>query len=89
MEVADFQVGITLPASEDCYGVNVISGKEERLPRLQCIEKRKRSVFLDSANYKLLKETIQRNCQQFQCTQIIGAFDGLFISIDQALQELP
>jgi len=89
MEVADFKAQIRLPASQDCYGINVISGKETRLPHAQCDEVIKRSVFLDSANWKLLRETIQRNCQQYQCQQIVGAFDGLFISIDQALQKIP
>lgn len=89
MEVADFRPHIRLPASGDCFGINVISKKEVRIPRPQCDELVKRSIFLDSENYKLLRTSIQRNCQQFQCTQIIGAFDGLFIAIDKALQNVP
>ena len=89
MEVADFQPNITLPASGDCYGIKVLSKEETRLPKAQCDELKKRAVFIDSENYKLLRQTVQRNCQKFECKQIIGAFDGLFLSIDQALQLIP
>lgn len=89
MEVADFRPHVRLPASGDCFGINVLSRKEVRLAKPQCDELIKRAIFLDSENYKLLRSSIQRNCQHFQCTQVIGAFDGLFLSLDQALQKLP
>jgi hypothetical protein len=89
MEVADFQPNITLPASGDCYGITVLSKKETRLPRAECDEIKKRAIFIDSENYKLLRKSIQKNCQNFQCKEIIGAFDGLFLAIDEALQLIP
>lgn len=89
MKVADFEASITLPASGDCYGIKVLSKAESRLPRAACDEKKKRAVFIDSENYKLLKTTIQKNCQYAQCKQLTGAFDELFLSLDQALQKLP
>lgn len=89
MEVADFQANIRLPASQDCYGINVVSGREQRRSRKQCDDLVARAVLLDSENWKLLRESIQRNCQQFECKNIIGAFDGLFLSLDKALQALP
>ncbi len=89
MEVADFRAHITLPASEDGYGISVISKKEIRIPKAEWEKKKKRGIILLSEDYRLLRETIQRNCQEFECEQIIGAFDGLFISIDKALQQIP
>lgn len=89
MEVADFRPHVRLPATGDCFGINVITRKEVRLAKPQCDELIKRAIFLDSENYKLLRSSIQRNCQHFQCAQIVGAFDGLFLSLDKALQQVP
>jgi hypothetical protein len=77
---------IRLPASEDCFGLRVMSGKEARYPREQCDDIVKRAIFLTSANWNMLRRDIQINCQHSQCTQIRGAGDGLFLAIDKALQ---
>lgn len=91
MTVDDFRVDVTLPASEDCYGFNVISGKETRLAAEdpKCIEQKAKSVRLDYENWKRLRRNIEVNCQFEQCTQIKGAFDELFFRIDQGLQQIP
>ena len=89
MKVADFEANVTLPASQDCYGIKVVSKKEVRRPKAQCNELKKRAVFIDSKNYKLLKNTILTNCQVHQCKEITGAFDGLFFTIDEALKQIP
>lgn len=80
---------VQLPASGDCYGINVLSKKETRYPKNQCQEMVKRAIILTSENYKMIRGDIQTNCQEFQCTQITGAFDNLFIAIDKALQKIP
>lgn len=89
MQTSDFEVMIKLPASEDCYGIRVMSGQEYRYSPSQCVEMLKRAVFLTSANWKLVRGDIQTNCQYQQCQQITGAFDGLFLAIDRGLQRLP
>lgn len=89
MEVADFRAHIRLPASQDCFGINVVSGAEVRLPKAQCDALISRAIFLDSDNWKLLKTSIQRNCQYNECKQLVGAFDGLFLSLDKAAQQIP
>lgn len=89
MQTSDFEVNVTLPASQECYGLHVMSGKETRRPSAVCMELKKRAVFLTSENYKLLKADIQRNCQNQKCKQITGAFDGLFLSLDEALRKIP
>jgi hypothetical protein len=88
---SDWQASITLPASGDCMSFHVMSGKEVRLPAdsPECIEKKLKSVWLDLESYKLLRGDIQKNCQFAQCKQITGAFDGLFLTIDSALQKIP
>lgn len=89
LQTSDFEVMITLPASEDCYGVKVMSGAEKRYPKDECTKMRKRSIFITSENYVMLRGDVQKNCQFTECEQITGAFDGLFLSLDRALQKVP
>ena len=88
-QASDFEIMVQLPASEDCFALKVMSGKETRYPAQECREIIKRAVFLTSTNWKLLKTDIQTNCQFNECTQITGAADGLFLAIDKALQKVP
>ena len=88
-QASDFEIMVQLPASEDCFALKVMSGKETRYPAYECKEMVKRAVILTSANWKLLKTDIQTNCQMNECTQITGAADGLFLAIDKALQTVP
>lgn len=80
---------IRLPASEDCFGLRVMSGKETRYPKEQCDEIVKRAIYLTSANWKLVRGDIQTNCQYQECGQITGAGDALFLAIDKAFQKVP
>lgn len=89
MEVADFKVGVTLPASEDCFFINVVSKKETRYPADQCAQMKKRGLVILSEDYKILRQSVQKNCQMHQCKQLVGAFDELFIQIDKGLQLVP
>lgn len=89
MQVADFYGGVTLPYSEDCFQISVVTKKEIRTPAAQCAAMRKRSVFITSDDYRLLRETIQTNCQMLQCKQLVGQFDQLFLVIDRDLQLIP
>lgn len=83
MSVSDWQATITLPASKDCYGFNVVSGKEQRWAANDpvCIRKKARSIYLDYENYKILRRDIETNCQWEECTQIKGALDNLFFKL--------
>ncbi len=89
MKVADFYAGVTLPYSEDCFEVSFVTKKEIRTPEPQCLSKKKRSLFITSENYKLLRKSIQENCQVLQCKQLVGQFDQLFLTIDKNLQLIP
>lgn len=90
-KISDWQAGITLPASQDCYIFNVVSGKETRLASddKTCIDRKARSIWIDSESYKMLRADIQRNCQLAKCKQLTGAFDDLFLKLDSALSKIP
>lgn len=90
-QTSDWKAWITLPASEDCMGFSVMSGREVRYPAEHpvCKEKKLKSVWIDYESYKMLRRDIQINCQLNQCKQITGAFDSMFLVIDQALQKIP
>ncbi len=89
MEIADIGPMVTLPASGDCYRVTVLSIQKTRIPKEQCDEIKKRGVVLTSEDWKKQKVSIQKNCQVQKCKQLIGVFDSLFLTIDEALQKIP
>lgn len=88
-EIADVRPMVTLPASGDCYGRNVVSLTRVRIPKAQCEEIKKRAIFITSEDWKKQRISIQKNCQHLKCKQLIGAFDELFLTIDKALQKIP
>lgn len=90
-KVSDWEASVTLPASNDCYSFAVVSGKETRLDAdsIECKTKKIKSVWIDYENYIKLRSDILRNCQMAKCKEITGAFDELFLTIDEVLQRLP
>lgn len=89
MEVADFYTGVTLPYSEDCFEVSFVTKKELRTDAVDCAIKKKKALFITSDNYKLLRKSIQDNCQVAQCKQLVGQFDSLFLILDKDLNLIP
>ena len=88
IQVADSPVHIRLPASQDCAGIKIVSQERIRTPKAECDEKIKKAVFLFAEDYKVWKFTTLKNCHMQQCKQIEGAFDALFLSLDEALQKV-
>ena len=88
-QIADIGPMVTLPASGDCYKVTVLTHKKTRYPKEQCDNIKKRGVILTSDDWQKQRFSIQKNCQLAQCKQLIGAFDELFLVIDNALQKMP
>lgn len=80
---------IRLPASRECFELKVMSGAEKRYSADECDKIISKAIFLTSESWKLLRGDIQSNCQYSQCKQIQGAADGLFLTIDKALQAAP
>lgn len=87
--VSDFPLLIRLPASRECFEVKVVSGDEKRYDEKTCDAMIARGIVLTSAAWKLIRGDIQSNCQVAECTQIQGAADGLFLTVDKVLQKLP
>lgn len=88
-QVSDYQVFVKLPASGDCFGINVISKKETRIAQAQCDEIVKRALIFTSTTWRQIRQDMQNNCQFDQCKQLTGKFDALFLAIDQGLQKVP
>jgi hypothetical protein len=88
LQVSDVPLMIRLPASKQCFSVTILTGKEMMYSPEDCQKIQERSIILTSEAWRLLKGDIQKNCQLTQCKQIEGAADGLFHTIDQALQKL-
>lgn len=84
---SDFPLVIRLPASRECFEIKVMSGAEKRYDQKTCDKIIERGIILTSEAWKLLRGDIQTNCQYAQCKQIQGAADGLFLSIDRALNQ--
>lgn len=77
------------PAKQTCFEVKVLSWEEKVYSKAECDRMVERSILLTSKAWKMLKTDIQSNCQTKQCKQLTGAADGLFIAIDEALQQVP
>lgn len=89
-QTSDFELIVRLPASGDCFGLHVMSGNETRYPAAECEQIVRRAIMLTSENWRMLKTDIQTNCQfDNTCTQIQGAADSLFLTMDKALNKLP
>lgn len=88
-QLHDFNGGVILPYSEDCFQVGVVSHKEVRTPAAQCKTMVAKGVFLTSADWKILRRDIQDNCQNSQCKQLTGQFDQLFLILDKGLDLAP
>lgn len=89
VRVPDFKAHITLPASGDGYWVKTVSATEGRIPKEEWEIKRKRGVILLKEDWAILRNTVIENClSNSSCTDIVGVFDGLFQSIDQALKKV-
>lgn len=88
MEIPDITPHITLPASGDGYGITTVSHKEVRIPKTEWDDMRKRGIILLSDDWAKLKYTLLKNCLSNDCKQTVGALDGLFYAIDDALNTI-
>lgn len=89
VEVPDFSVYVTLPASEDGYSITTVSKVERRIPKVKWDEMRKRGLILLSDDWAKLKFTLLKNCIANPCQQAVGTLDELFYAIDSALKAIP
>ncbi len=88
VEIPDFKAHITLPASGDGYWVKTVSTDEGRIPKEQWETTRKRGIIILSEDWQILRKTLLKNCLTMDCKQAVGAFDGLFNTLDDALKKI-
>lgn len=86
---SDFALIIQEPASKKCFEIKVMSGAEKEYSPEECEKIKQRAILITSESWKLIKGDIQTNCQFAECRQIEGAGDGLFLSVDRALNKMP
>lgn len=77
---------MTLPATGDGYWVETLTHKEGRIPKEEWEEKLKHGVVLMSEDWAAIKKAFSDNCiKSRECTQVTGALDSLFDTIDESL----
>lgn len=84
-----FEVGITLPYSENCRFKNVVTKAVYELEPIACEAIKKRSLILTSEAWRVIRTDIQNNCAVNQCTQLTGKLDSIFLEIDKGLNKIP
>lgn len=90
VKIPDFKAHITLPASEDGYWVKTVSSEEGRIPKEEWAIKRKRGIIILSEDWQILRFELLKNClTNTACKSVVGTFDSLFYSIDEALKKVP
>lgn len=89
VEVPNITAYVTLPASGDGFGLKTVSKEENIIPKEDWDLLRRRGVTLLPEDYAQLRATIRRNCITNRCTQMLGALDHLFLTIDEALKKVP
>ena len=88
VDIPDFKAHITLPASGDGYYVKTVSEEEGRVPKEIWDQSRKRGIVILSEDWAILRYTILKNCLTNKCKQVVGTFDELFESLDEALKKV-
>ena len=88
-----FKVHVTLPASEDGYYVNTVllhDGTDEgRVAKDKWAEQRRRGLMLLPGDWLVLRTFLLENCLMNSCKLMVGTFDNLFKTIDDALKKVP
>ncbi len=89
VEIPNIKTYVTLPYSGDGHSIETLTHKEDRIPKAEWEEKRKRGIILFSEDWQKLKFTLLKNCEMNECKQSVGALDGLFQALDDALGSMP
>lgn len=89
IEIPDIAPTVKLPYSGECHSIKIVSQERKRLPPAECEKLRRRGVFMVSEDWAKLRFTLVKNCVTNKCKQAVGALDGLFQTIDDALANVP
>ncbi len=88
-KIRPFELGITLPYSENCRFKNVITKEIYEMPPPDCERIKKRSLILTPESWRVIRTDILTNCAKQQCKQFVGYFDELFLAVDEGMQIIP
>lgn len=88
VQVPNIKAWVELPASKRGFAVETVTKREHYISAQEWEEKRKSAVHIFSEDWKVLKSTIRSNCIQNKCKEAVGALDGLFLAIDNALKKV-
>lgn len=88
VEIPDFKAYITLPASGDGYYVKTVTPEEGRVSKEEWDMIRKRGIIILGEDWAKLRYSLLKQCLTKKCKQAVGAFDGLFYSLDEALGKI-
>lgn len=88
IEIPNFKTYVTLPASGNGHSIETITHKQEIIPKEIWDKKKPRAILLFSEDWEILKKSLIQNCLTNECKQSVGALDGLFFAIDDALKKL-
>ena len=88
VEIPDFRPDVVLPASGDCYGITVVTGKKRRIAKddPECIKLKRTSILLAPDQYAIIKKSYYKMCITMDCKQAVKVMDDLFLTIDKAAQ---
>lgn len=89
VELPDAYLYVTLPASGNGFGVNTLTGNEIEIPASKWQKMSRRGVILLPEDWAKIKLSLLKACIQNECKQSVGALDGLFYAIDDALKKIP
>lgn len=89
VKIPDIYTYVTLPASGNGFGVSSIGKPDKEIPAKEWKLMVRRGVILMPDDWAAIKKELSKSCIQQQCDQAIGALDGLFYALDDALKRLP
>lgn len=87
VQIPNFKGHITLPASQDGYWMETVTGEEGRIPKAEWDKKKVRGIVILPEDWANLRFVLVKNCLSNKCKDAIGAFDDLFYTIDEALKQ--
>ncbi len=88
-QVHPFEIGVTLPYSENCRFKNVVTKKIREEDPNTCTNTKKRAFILTTEAWRIISTDIKNNCARVQCTELTGKLDAMALALDQGLNEIP
>jgi len=89
VKIPDIYTYVTLPASGNGFGVSSLGKPDKEIPANDWKKISRKGVILLAEDWAKIKKELSSACIKHECDQAIGALDGLFYAIDDALKKIP